>query len=508
MADSFLRNTLWNVLGFSVSLISGILLSPYVFRKLGAEGYGLWALAFSLVDYLWLSDMGLRSAVLKYSAHYLANRDVDNINRVINTALAWFVPIGAALMGAIVVLTPWAVDYFRVPAAQAEPFTALLMAVGFSWAFGLINNVFRATLEGFQRYGVINRVNMLATGLRAGLVFALLASGHGLREMGYAVVAAQGLGYVLTFLGFRRVFPELRLSPRLVDMAMLRQMAGYGVHTLLATIGSQLSLQGPPLLIGRMMSASALGFFSWPSRLLNTLLDLVPQVGMVSGARSAELSAKDDYAAVAALGARTNRYCFAVFLLPLLLLGIYAEPLFRLWIGEDVARWSAPVASVLAAASAFAIAGQQNSSAILYGLGSHRRYAQGLLVEAVVGLALMVWAMPRYGIFGVAVVSAVMMVLIRGLLTPMLICRRLGLSFAGYMTGIYARPAAIGAAVAAMAMALRAAGLDGSSWAELISIGALVTPVYYGMIFSLVLEPEHRETVGGWVRGRLARAGT
>ncbi|MBM3788093.1 MAG: hypothetical protein FJW30_27430 [Acidobacteria bacterium] len=506
MAGLFLRNTLWNVLGFSVSLASGILLSPYVFRKLGAEGYGLWALAFSLVDYLWLSDMGLRSAVLKYSAHYMASHDNEKINSVLNTALAWFAPIGGVLLLLIWLLAPWVVRYYRVPEAFAEPFAALLVAVGFSWAFGLANNVFRAALEGFQQYGVINRINILATGLRATAVFALLASGYSLREMGYAVVAAQGLGYVLTFLGFRRVFPELRFSLSLVDGAMFRQMAGYGVHTLLATVATQLSQQGPSLLIGRMLSASALGFFSWPARLLNTLMDLVPQVGMVSGARSAELSAKNDYAAVARLGVQTNRYCFAVFLLPLLLLGLYAAPLFRLWIGDDVALWSAPVATVLAAASGFAIAGQQNSSAILYGLGSHKRYAQGLMVEAVAGLTLMAWAAPRHGIFGVAVVAAVMMVLVRGLLTPLLICRRLELSFVEYMTGIYARPVGIGLLAAALALALGAAGLKGDSWAELIAIGALVTPLYYGLTFSWVLEPEHRETIGGWVRGRLARA--
>jgi O-antigen/teichoic acid export membrane protein len=506
MAGSFLRNTLWNVAGFSVSLFSGILLSPYVFRRLGAEGYGLWALAFSLVDYLWLSDMGFRSAVLKYSAHYQASRDTGKINMVLNTALAWFLPMGGALLVLIWQVTPWTVRYFRVPDALAEPFSALLLAVGFSWAFGLVNNVFRAALEGFQQYGVINRINILATGVRATAVFVLLASGYGLREMGYAVVAAQSLGYVLTFLGFRRVFPELRFSLSLVDGGMLKQMAGYGVHTMLATVATQLSQQGPPVLIGRMLSASALGFFSWPSRLLNTFMDLVPQVGMVSGARSAELSAKNDYAAVARLGAQTNRYCFAVFLLPLLLLGFYAAPLFRLWIGEDVARWSAPVAVVLSAAYGFAIAGQQNSSAILYGIGSHKRYAQGLLVEACAGLLAMYWILPRHGIFGAAVVVAVMMTLIRGLLTPLLICRRLQLSFTGYMTEIYARPAGIGILIAALALALGAAGLKGDSWGELIAIGLLLTPLYYGLVFRLVLAPAHRETIAGWTRGRMARA--
>jgi O-antigen/teichoic acid export membrane protein len=507
MPRSFLRNAVWNVLGFSVVLASGLLLSPYIVRKLGADGYGIWALAFSLVDYLWLSDLGFRSAVLKYSAHYMARREVDKVNEVLNTALAWFVPMAAILLTAITLGASRIPGYFRTPAAYEEPFAVLLLAVGWSWAFGLINNVFRAALEGFQQYGVIGRITIIMTGVRAGAVFLLVDGGYGLREMGFAVVAAQGLGYVLTFIGFRRVFPEFRFSPRLVRTSMLRQMAGYGVHTLVATVATQLQQQGAPVLIGRLLSTTAVGFYSLPVRLLNTMMDLVPQVGMVSGARSAELGACGDYAAVARLGVQTNRYCFLLFLPPLLMLGFYADPLFRLWINPAFAAQSAPLVPMLAAAAAIAVAGQQNSSAILYGLGAHKRYAHGLLAEALIGIALMVWALPRYGIFGVAAISASLSILFRGLFTPWLICRRLDLSFAGYMTGIYGLPLAIAVPVVALVWLMGIAGLNGSGWSELIVLGTVLSAAYYGLTYAFGLQPEHRQAVSDWAWAHLSRVG-
>jgi O-antigen/teichoic acid export membrane protein len=511
MGASFVRNALWNVLGFTVSLASSVLLSPYIINKLGPEGYGIWALAFSLVDYLWLSDMGFRSAVLKYSAHYLARREVDKINEVLNTALALFVPVAVLLAAGVAGTASLAPVYFRIPAAYADSFTVLLLAVGWSWAAGLLVNVFRAALEGFQLYGVLSRITMLMTGLRVTGIFGLLYAGYGLREMGYAVVAAQAAGYLLVFLGFRRAFPELRLSWRLVSVPMFRQMGQYGIHTLVATVGTQLLQQGPPVVIGRMVSAAAVGFYSWPMRQLNTLMDVVPQVGMISGARSAELSARGDLAGVARLGVHTNRYCFLLFLFPLLALGIYAQPLFLLWVGPrfgpQFAAESAPLVAVMAAAAAFAIAGQQNSSAILYGLGSHRLFARGLVAEAVAGLALMIWVLPRYGLFGVAVVGAVLMVLNRGLFAPWLICQRLSLPFAGYMAGIYGRPLAVALPVAGLSWVLGQAGLDGSSWSELIALGLLLTPVYYGLAFFFALLPEHRQQCKLWAGARLSQAG-
>ncbi|MBL8238272.1 MAG: oligosaccharide flippase family protein [Bryobacterales bacterium] len=505
MERSFFRNALWNILGFSVSLASGVLLSPYIIRKLGPEGYGVWALAFALVDYLWLSDMGFRSAVLKYSAHYMARREVDKINEVLNTALACFAPVAVLLLAVVGVGAFQAPLYFRIPAAYQEPFGVLLLAVGWSWAFGLMNNVFRAALEGFQEYGVISRITIIMTAMRAAAVFLLVYSGHGLREMGYAVVAAQAFGYIATFVGFRRVFPEFRLSPGLVSRLMLKQMAGYGVHTFVATIASQLQQQGPTLLIGRMLSVAAVGFYSLPMRLLNVLMDAVPQVGMVSSARSAELSARGDFAGVARLGAQTNRYCFLVFLFPLLFLSIYAAPLFRLWVGPAFAAESAPLMMALAAGAAFAIAGQQNTSAILYGLGAHQHFAKGLLVEAMAGLALMAVAIPHYGLAGVAVVSAVMMIAVRGILTPWLICRRLDISFVEYMAGIYSWPLALAVPVLGLVWALDAAGVDGSSWSELIALGLVLAPVYYGLGFFTALLPEHRLAVTEWAGARLRR---
>ena len=260
MERSFFRNALWNMLGFSVSLASGVLLSPYIIRKLGPEGYGVWALAFALVDYLWLSDMGFRSALLKYSAHYMARREVDKINELLSTAMACFAPVAAILLVVVGVVAFQAPFYFHLPPTFQEPFGVLLLAVGWSWAVGLMNNVFRAALEGFQEYGIISRITIVMTAMRAITVFLLVYSGYGLREMGYAVVAAQAFGYIATFLGFRRVFPQFCLSPRLVSRSMLKQMVGYGVHTLVSTIASQLQQQGPTLLSGRMLSVAAVGF--------------------------------------------------------------------------------------------------------------------------------------------------------------------------------------------------------------------------------------------------------
>ena len=59
-------------------------------RRLGAERYGIWVLVFSILDYFWFFDLGLNTAVTNFCARFLATREPEKINEVINTALFYF----------------------------------------------------------------------------------------------------------------------------------------------------------------------------------------------------------------------------------------------------------------------------------------------------------------------------------------------------------------------------------------------------------------------------------
>src|ERR1700675_3793770 len=88
--------------GVGATLFTGFFLSPYQVRKLGPEGYGIWVLSFSLVEYCVFLDLGFRSATVKYVAHFWALRDTDNVNAILNTALLYAGVISAPLFVVIV----------------------------------------------------------------------------------------------------------------------------------------------------------------------------------------------------------------------------------------------------------------------------------------------------------------------------------------------------------------------------------------------------------------------
>src|SRR5256885_10549448 len=99
----FFRNVLWNWSHVAVTLFSAVILSRFIIRKLGPEGYGLWQLSYSLIGYYGLLDLGFRSAVVFYAAQYRAREEYEALNQLVSTLLVYFTAIAVVLIG----VTAW-----------------------------------------------------------------------------------------------------------------------------------------------------------------------------------------------------------------------------------------------------------------------------------------------------------------------------------------------------------------------------------------------------------------
>jgi O-antigen/teichoic acid export membrane protein len=506
--ERFFHSVMWSWLGVAVSLFSGFFLNPYLVHKVGHVAAGVWALIFSVLDNVWMMDLGFRSATLKYTAHYRALGQPDKVNQTINTGLA-FSGLGCTIAIVATLFFARVVTRFEnISPEYAEVFSMMLVMVGTGVAIGSVFNLLTATLEGFQRFDLTSRIWITSTTVRALGLFGVLAAGHGLIDMGKISLAALAVTYALTFAAVRRVFPEFRLSPRLVSYAMFRQMMGYGLHTFGATFALQTLNQGAPILIGHFTPSSAfVAYFTYPLRLFQYSADMVGRVGMITGSHTAELAAKEDLKGVARLGILINRYCFMLFMPLTLGVLVYGTQLFRLWIDPRFAAMCAPILPVIALGITLSTVAQFNSGSILYGLGKHQRYAYSLMVEAALCFAGLWWAIPRYGILGAAWVTSALLVLNRGIVLSWLICRAVHIDIGKYLTGIYVSP--ILAAIPALLFALwiRSHGIPGSNWAQVIGGGAIIAVAYYAVAYFVCVETRHRAMPLKWVRARLGHVG-
>ena len=155
------------------------------------------------------------------------------------------------------------------------------------------------------------------------------------------------------------------------------------------------------------------------------------------------------------------------------------------------------------------LAGQFNSSSLLYGMSRHGGYARGVLLEALLNVTGMILVIPRYGIMGAAVVSSGLMLLVRGIYTPLLVCRSLEVSFAAYMRRIYLRPLLTAVPVFILVGVIKMQWIPGRTWWELIGAGVLIAALYGGLALFTCIEKEHRGLLLSripWIGRKLADA--
>lgn len=497
----FLVNVLWNWLGVAVSLFIGFILSPVVVHRLGEERYGIWALVFSLLDYFWFFDLGVNTAIVNFSARFQAAGRPDKINQLLNTALGFFSLVSVTLAGLSWLVSAKSSWLFpNISPQYRSEFAHLILLTGMSWGGFVLLHIFTSCLDGFQRFDLTSRAWIAMQVFRGVGTMTVLLMGYGLMEMAMIVVLGQLMCYLLNFWNLRRTFPELRFGRGLVSWAMLKEMASYGVHSCVANSATLLLNQGPPVVIGHFLPVAAVGFYTLPSRLLQYGVDAVSRVGLVTRSRTAVLDASRDHESVFRLGVYTNRYCFALFMPAVIFLMLYAGEILRLWMNETFAAQGAPVVRILAPTIALVMAGQFNSGSILFGLSRHRMYARVMLAEAFISVALLWLVVPSHGILGAAAVTSSLMLVSRGIITPWIVCRGLGVPVVTYMRAIYLAPLLTAAPVVALAWFLKFHGLPGRNWTDLVTAAGLLSVLYLAGALMTTFEPEHRLLLWTWVR--------
>ncbi len=477
-------------MGVAAGIVSAIFLQPYMIGKLGELDVSIWILTLSLVEYYWLIDLGFRSATMKMSAEFHALDQPDRLNELLSTGVAYSSVMAVVIAVVSVAVAPYAEKIWHI---DRPVFRYLIIIAGVSWALGMVFNIYGACLEGFQRFDLLGRIWITTTVVRSLGVALVLFTGHGLLLMGFVLLGAQLLSYGLTYMSFRRVVPDARISWPLARFSMLKEMVSYGIHTFTTIISTRLLNQGLPAIIGYFLPLESVVYYNTPMRIMDYAMDGVGRVGMVTAPNTTELMAGNRLREIAQLGIYANRYCLSLFMPLVSMLLIYGFEIYSLWMWRrpGFAQASAYLLPIMVLSHA-AVSGQFNSVSILFGMGRHKTYSRCLLVEALVTAGGMAIVLPRFGLYGGAVLAASAMVIDRTVVVCYLVCRELKISFLGYAAKIYLLPVTFGAATTLFLFWVKRLWLPGRTWGQIALAGVLMLIPYTALIFRFCLAEHHR----------------
>jgi O-antigen/teichoic acid export membrane protein len=433
------RNVVTNYLRFFSIGVIAFLLTPIMVRVLGDEGYGLWVTVFSLTGYFGLVDQGLRPSLVRYVSRDQARGDVEGLSRTLSSALLLYGCAGALVLLLTVVAALQFGHWFRIDPAQLPAAQATVLLAGLSLAIGFPFGVFGATLSGLQRYDIANGLGIVVAIVRALVFVVVLRMGGGIVALGWVALATNLLGHILTRMAVQRLLPDVRITLRHVSAPHLRLIGAYSGYAFIGALAASLTFKSSALVITAFMGAALVTPFAIAAGLVDNARTLVHSATWVLSPTASELETlgeKDKLHLMLIDGAKYSvLLCWPV----LFALIVFGGNLLETWVPADWNPVAATVLTVLSIPTLVALP-QSAASSVLFGVSRHRGVVVLAMISALATLLLSIlWARSQ-GLVGVALGTAVPLLLVGGVATAVYAARALDMPLGRYLWEGMVRP--------------------------------------------------------------------
>lgn len=397
---SIRRNTIYNLAGSLAPTVLSLLTVPIYLKLVGSERYGVLAIAWLLLGYFGLLDLGMSRAT---SFRIAAQKDAPASARAGTFWAALFVNASMGVLGGVLL---WlAAGYFfgsamkideslRAETLSAAPLLAAAVPIA------TITGVLTGALQGRQRFLQINLISSISTALFQLLPLTIAwALGPNLTGLLLGAIAARLLGAaVLAQQCWAEVGRGHAVEVRRDEiMALLK----YGGWVSITSIFGPILFLVDRFVIGATLGARAVTDYTVPYQLASRTAILpsalttamFPRLSSASDAEKAQLNRLASLTLVGALS-------------PIFLGGIYIMgPFLDLWVGDEVgsgAAWVGRIVLVAMWANALALI----SFTRLQATGRPDLVTKILLCEIPPYLALLAVLTNGFGLAGAAIATA------------------------------------------------------------------------------------------------------
>jgi O-antigen/teichoic acid export membrane protein len=332
------RNTLVNGLGTFSGVIVALVLTPFLIRQLGQDGFGVWALALSLSflgGYASLTDLGVETSAARYLAEARSDNDAVAASETASSAMAFFLLVALVaaplLAGVAFPLT----DLFNVGPHLHDEATACFVLMAVQLLFEMPARVFYAVIEGAQRYDVYQLIE-LARSLSQGIFFVLaLVLGLGLPGLGAGMVLSSLVVLVIGRFAAGRIVPEVTIARRHVSRRRFRLLFTFSSQYFVVRFMGTLYRQMDKAIIGIALGLRSVTTYEIANR-VHQGAAMVQSIA-ASSLLPATAYLRKDRDTLRELYLRGTTYTVAVAVPVVVSAFVFAKDLIRTWVGESLA---------------------------------------------------------------------------------------------------------------------------------------------------------------------------
>ena len=335
------RFTAINLAGAAVPLIVALVTVPSYLHTFGEVRYGVWLVAWVLVSYFGLIDLGLGRATANGVAKLRNAASADREN-LVWTGLVVNAGFGVAIGAAVLVASELVV---RMIGLGGNVHTELVAAL--PWLAGavplfVVATVLVGALEGLERFLIVNVVGAIGSVSIQGLPLAAgILVAPRLDVLAAATMLALVLNVALASVACVIHVP-LTIRPRF-DRSQGRDLLRFGAWITVTSLISPLLSTLDKVIIGAVSGARAVTHYTVPFNLVTRLWIFPMALARAVFPRFSRLGGPD----ARALADESSRALGAI-ITPIIVLAIVCvEPFMRAWVGRGFASVATLPAEIL-----------------------------------------------------------------------------------------------------------------------------------------------------------------
>lgn len=408
-------------LQMGLSIIIGILYTPFMIRTLGQSEYGLYNTVSSTISMLSILSLGFNSSYVRYYSKYKSKEDYKSIYRLNGLFFIVFLCIGFVALICGLFLSVHLEFVFSSGLTTEEYTTArilmLLLTINLSLSFPM--SVFSSIISANERFIVLKMIGMVSTVGGPLVTMPLLIAG-------YRSIAMVGVSVSLSFISYGLYFfyvivvLKQKFVFRNFEKGLFRSLFTYTFFIAVNLIIDQINWNIDKILLGRFKGTSAVAVYSVGYSLYGYYSMFSTSISSVFTPRIHLLvnSTKDNKAEqkkqLTYIFTKVGRIQFAV-------LGLVASGVVffghsfitKIWAGEEYGD-SYIVALLLILSASIALI-QNLGIEIQRAQNLHKFRSEAYSIMALINLCLSIYLCQIYGAIGSAVGTTVSLIIANGI---------------------------------------------------------------------------------------------
>ncbi|MFI3281027.1 MAG: oligosaccharide flippase family protein [Rikenellaceae bacterium] len=323
-----------------VSILAGVLYTPFMLRMLGQAEYGLYSLGASIIAYLTVLDLGFGNAIVRYTAKFRAEGREEEQYELFGMFIRLYIGIGlvALLVGMAFVFN---VDRLFGATMSSDELSrvAIIMAImSLNLAFTFPLSIFGSIVTAYENFIFQKVVSLIRIVLNPLVMIVLLVVGY----KAIALVIATTLFNLVTLLAnwwycrnrlnIKIIYGKFRWEP-------LKEIFVYSFWIFLNAIMDKIYWSSGQFILGIYKGAIAVAIYAVAIQLQQLYMMFSTAIsGVFLPKVTAMVATENSTKAISDLFIKTGRIQYIVMAFILTGFTLFGQPFIAIWAGEEYAE--------------------------------------------------------------------------------------------------------------------------------------------------------------------------